>query len=285
MNEFRVVERAGQDILGEGPIWSPEQGALFWVDILGRRLNRFALHSGAVSTWELPDMIGWVIERSNAPGFIAGFANGFAELQLEPLSIEPLLNPEPDRPDTRLNDAKADRRGRIWAGTMSMANRNEGSLYRFDPDHTVHRVDSGYTVANGPAMSPDESYLYHADSPLGVIYRFRKDPEGNLRDRVPFIQFKPGWGQPDGMTVDSEGGLWVAHWDGGRISRFLENGSLDRSVQLPTARITSCAFGGPDLERLFVTSASLGVEHEPYAGALFEIDPQIRGLPPNKTAA
>jgi len=208
----RIIARDRCDLLGEGPVWSAREGALLWVDILGRKVQRLSLDDEAVTVWNMPEMIGWVIERAGAPGFIAGFASGFAELTLEPLRIEPIVDPEPDRPQNRLNDAKADRCGRIWAGSMPVAaNEPSGCLYCLDVDRTVTRVDSGYTVANGPALSPEGDVLYHTDSARRVIYKFRLHEDGTLSGRTPFIEFSPSWGQPDGMTVDREGGLWVAH--------------------------------------------------------------------------
>lgn len=283
MSAVRVVRRAQRDQLGEGPVWSPQHNALFWVDILGCRVHRLSLEDEAVTTWNMPEMIGWIIERQHAPGFIAGFKSGFAELSLEPLRIAHIVDPEPQRPGNRLNDAKADRNGRIWAGSMPIdANRPDGALYRFDVDRRVTQVDTGYTIANGPALSPDEQFLYHTDSRAGRIYRFRLQPDGTLCDRIVFIRFEPEWGTPDGMTVDRDGGLWIAHWAGARISRFHDDGALDRSIGLPASQITSCAFAGPELDRLFVTSAAQGVEHEPYAGALFEVQPGVRGFAPNR---
>ena len=122
MDSYRIVERGGQrDILGEGLLWSPRDNAVYWTDILAPALNRLSLTDGGVTRWEMPDYIGWVIERRDRPGFIAGFRSGFAELELDPLRVRHLAAPEPELLDNRLNDAKADRSGRIWAGTMSMA--------------------------------------------------------------------------------------------------------------------------------------------------------------------
>ena len=277
----RVIVRERRDALGEGPLWSARENALFWVDIFGRKVQRLSLRDESVACWDMPEMIGWVIEREHAAGFIAGFESGFAELTLEPLSIVAIVDPEPERLRNRLNDAKADRHGRIWAGSMPVAaNEPSGALYRFDVDRTVTRVDSGYTIANGPALSPEGTALYHTDTARGVIFRFHLDADGTLAERRVFIEFEPSWGKPDGMTVDRDGGLWVAHYGGARVSRFHDDGRWDRSIALPASQITSCTFAGNDLDRMFVTSAADGAEHEPQAGALFEIDPGARGLAP-----
>jgi D-xylonolactonase len=223
MTNFRIVPRDRVDRLGEGPLWSPSQNALFWVDITGQRLNRLALSDDAVTSWEIPETIGWVIERRVRPGFIAGLKSGFAELRLDPLKIVPLAAPEPKLPLNRLNDAKADARGRIFAGTMPMAcDTPTGSLYRFDQDGSVTMLDTDYTVTNGPAISPDGAHLFHTDSVARCIYRFDMLPDGSLGPRSLFRHFDRGEGHPDGMTFDSDGGLWVACWGAGRIVRQLQ---------------------------------------------------------------
>lgn len=286
MADYTIVDRGAlRDTLGEGLLWSSRDTALYWTDILAPALNRLSLADGAIDRWAMPEPIGWVIERRTAPGFIAGFQSGFAELTIDPIAITPMLDPEPDLPDNRLNDAKADRAGRIWAGSMPFAaDRPTGSLYRLDTDRQVIRMDTGYIVANGPAFSPDGRWLYHNDTGLRRVYRFALTEDGMLGERTTFIQFAADWGRPDGMTVDAEGGLWIAHWGGGRISRFTPDGTLDRSIALPASQITNICFAGPDLDRMFVTSAAEGLADEPLAGCLFEVRSGVRGLPPGTFA-
>lgn len=280
MSEPRVIARARRDRLGEGLLWSARDGAVYWTDILGQRLNRLSLADERVESWDMPEMIGWAVERRDAPGFVAGLKSGIVELTLDPLAIAPLVAPEPDMPGNRMNDAVADRWGRIWAGTMPVGcDVPSGSLYRLDPDRRLTRIDTGYTVTNGPVVSADGLWLYHTDSPLGRVYRFPLDAQGEIGAREDFIAFEDDWGSPDGMTVDADGGLWIAHWGGGCVSRFTADGARERSIALPASQITNLTFAGPALDRLFVTSASDGVD-EPSGGALFEIDAQgLRGLP------
>lgn len=280
--DYAVIARADRDLLGEGPLWSARENALYWVDIKAPRVNRLSLADGAVQTWSMPEQIGWLIERRETPGFIAGFKNGFAQLTLEPLSITPIGAPEPHLPDNRMNDAKADRHGRIWAGTMDERSgpQPQGSLYRLDTDLTWRTADTGYRIANGPTFSPDGQILYHTDSAAGVVYRFNVTDEGTLENRQTFVTLGDGE-SPDGMTTDAEGGVWIAVWDGARVSRYSPDGVLDRSIALPARQITCCTFAGPDLDRMFVTSAAIGREDEALAGALFEIDPGVRGLAPH----
>ncbi len=271
-----------RDRLGEGVTYLPGENALYWVDILGQRLHRFGLDDRAHAEWAMPDMIGWVIERAAAPGFIAGMRSGFHTLTLDPFALVPVGHPEPDRPGNRLNDAVADRHGRIWAGTMSIdGSHDHGALYRLDHDLTWHKADAPYRIANGPALSGDGRWMYHADSARGVIYRFAMDAAGALGPRELFVRFAPGWGAPDGMTTDREGGLWVAHWGGSCVSRFTPDGHRERWIDLPASQITRPCFGGPELDRLFVTSAADGVD-EPLAGCLFEVDPGVRGPPAHR---
>ncbi len=280
----RIVARDRVDRLGEGPLWSARDNALYWVDILGQRLNRLTLADSAVTSWAMPDMIGWVIERRDRPGFIAGLRRGVAALTLDPLAIAMRVAVEPDLPQNRLNDAKADGQGRIFFGTMPVAiDGPSGNLWRHDPDGSLTRLDAGYTVANGPAISADGRWLYHTDSVPGRIYRFALAADGSLGERTLFRQFGPGEGKPDGMTFDSDGGLWVACWGAGRIVRLDAHGTIDDAIALPASQISSVAFAGPGLDRLFVTSAADGVA-EPHGGALFEVAAGRTGLPPERFA-
>ncbi len=286
MAEIRIVERARRDRLGEGLLWSDREQAVYWTDILERRVNRLTLIDGRTDSWEVPQTIGWVIERQGAPGLIAGHGREIVRLTLDPLTIETIAAPEPDCDGNRMNDAKADALGRIWAGTMPVnCDRPSGALYRLDPDGRIARVDGPYTIANGPAIAPDGSTLLHTDTALGTIFRFAIHDDGSLGPREPFIAFDPDWGSPDGMTFDAEGGLWVACWGGSCVRRFDPQGRPERSIALPASQITNMAFAGAALDRMFVTSAADGVERdEPEAGALFEVDPGCRGLPAGRYA-
>lgn len=269
--------------LGEGTWWSARENAVYWVDILAPALHRYSLATAQVSTWPMPEKIGWVVERRNRPGFIAGLQSGIVELRLDPVMWKPIVDPEPQLPGNRMNDAKVDAMGRIWAGTMDVEILEvTGSLYRLDTDLRVTQQDTGYLITNGPAFGASNECLYHTDTGRSVIYRFDFSADGEISGKTEFIRFPAEWGNPDGMTVDAEGGLWVAHWGGGCVSRFNPDGTLDRRISLPASQITNCAFGGENLDRLFVTSAAKDKPDEPLAGALFEIDPQgVRGLAPN----
>lgn len=278
MAQWRMIARDGADMLGEGTIWSARDDAVYWVDILAPALNRLSLKDGAVERWAVPEPLGWVAERAGG-GFIGGFKSGFAEISLDPLTITPIGDPEPDLPGNRMNDGKADAQGQIWCGTMDMAEESDsGSLYRLTPDLVWQQMDTGYRVPNGPAFSHCGKWLYHSDTARRIMYRFARTAEG-IADRQPFISFTDADGYPDGMTVDADGHIWVAHWGGGRISRFTPDGKLDRAIALPARQVTNICFAGPDLDRMFVSSAAIGLDATPYDGGLFEVDCGVRGLP------
>ncbi|GLT01415.1 hypothetical protein GCM10007897_28090 [Sphingobium jiangsuense] len=278
MNQWRRIERDTLDLLGEGTLWSARDNAVYWVDILAPALNRLSLGDGRIERWAMPEPLGWVAERASG-GFIGGFRSGFARIGLDPLAIDPLHDPEPHLPGNRMNDGKADRSGAIWCGTMDMAEgEDSGSLYRLAPDGGCAVIDSGYRVPNGPAFSACGRWLYHSDTARRIIYRFALTETG-AQDKRPFIRFGEEDGYPDGMTVDRDGGLWVAHWGGGRISRFTPEGALDRSIALPARQVTNISFAGQELDRMFVTSAAIGLPPSADDGALFEVESGAVGLP------
>jgi xylono-1,5-lactonase len=281
MSQVHVIPREARDTLGEGPVWSPSRNSVLWVDIFGQQVHELGLEKGSITSWNVPERIGWLIEREGREDFIAGLKTGFVELQLEPFSIRRIGNPEAGRPQNRLNDAKTDAQGRIWAGSKDDDDKvSSGALYRLDPDFTWSRQDDGYVVANGPAFSPDGKTMYHNDSGRRTVYAFDIDERSELSRKRVFATFEEEWGYPDGMATDAEGGIWIAHWGAGRVSRFRPDGTLDRSVALPASNITSVVFAGPRLERMFVTSAAFKCESEPLAGALFEVEVAgVRGHP------
>ena len=259
MNDWTVLPRPRRDVLGEGILYLPCEDALYWVDILGQRVNRYDLGTGAYREWDLPDLIGWIIPRES-DGFVAGLRTGFHLLQLADATQLTALASPAIPAQHRLNDASTDRHGRIWAGSMGMAeDGNAGALFRLDPDYRWHQVDGPYRIANGPAHALDGRLLYHADSARGLVYRMAVNDDGSLGPREIHIAFPAEWGSPDGMTIDAEGGLWIAHWGAGCVSRFDADGRRERWLALPASQITRPCFAGERLDRLFVTSAADGV--------------------------
>lgn len=276
-----IIKRDRADQLGEGPLWSAREDALYWVDIRGRRINRLALADLSVTTFSQPDHTAWIIERAG-DGFVAGIGRDIVRLDLPANRRTPIGHVDQDVSGNRLNDAKADHLGRIWAGTMPIScDRPSGALYRLDPNGLIVHVDRPYTIANGPAIDPAGAFLLHTDTALRTIFRFAIYDDGSLGPRTPFIIFERDWGHPDGMTFDADGALWVACWGASCVTRFDPDGMRERSIALPASQITSCAFAGPNLDRMFITSAADGVKEE-HGGALFEADPGCRGLAPER---
>ena len=269
-------------VLGEGPLWVARESALYWVDIKWRMIFRLA-EGGELSQWPTPMRVGSLAPRAQG-GFIAGTEDGIALVELDSNRFDVVAQPEEHLPNNRLNDGKVDRAGRFWAGSMDDTEQDAtGTLYRIDADFAWKAFDEDYRVTNGPAFSPSGDRMYHNDSARQVTYVFDLDADGNARNRRVFLEFSEGDGYPDGMTVDSEGCLWIAFWDGWCVRRFSRTGEWLETVEVPAARPTSCAFGGPDLDRLYVTSASIGLDEtslrmQPNAGGLFLLVPGVRGL-------
>lgn len=270
-------------VLGEGPVWVEREQAIYWLDIKGRKILRL-LETGELTQWETPLRVGSIAPRLGG-GFIAGTEEGFAEIDLDDGRFQVFHNPEGHLPGNRFNDGKTDRLGRFWAGTMDdKETQAVGSLYRLDADRSCHRIDEGYRVTNGPAFDPSGTLMYHNDSARRVIYAFELSVDGEPGERRILARFGEGDGYPDGMTVDSQGCLWVAFWDGWCIRRLSPGGEVMETLDLPVQRPTSCAFGGPELDRLYVTSATIGLdkdalEMQPCAGGLFLLEAGARGVP------
>ena len=273
--------------LGEGAMWSADEQALYWLDILQPRIFRYDPLTRAQAVFPMPEPIGSIAQRRRG-GLVAGMRSGFHLIDLAEGRVTPIGNPEPDRPGNRFNDGKVDPAGRFWAGTVEFnCVEPTGAFYRLDADHRWHRMDDGYIVTNGPAFSPDGRTLYHADSERHVVYAYDLDlASGAIANRRPFIRFADDGsdGVPDGMTVDRDGHLWVAHWGGFRVSRFRPDGTLDHAIPVPAPHVSSCAFGGPGLTTLYVTTARSGLsdaalQQHSLSGGLFEIRDAGRGQP------
>ena len=282
MNRAITVVADVKAVLGEGPVWVAREQALYWLDIKGRRL--FRINDEGFREWPTPMRVGSIAPRDGG-GFIAGTDGGFYTVEVgDKLAFTRLSDPEEDRPDNRFNDGKVDRHGRFWAGTMDDTEQAAvGALYRLDPGHRWTKQDEGYGVTNGPAFSRAGDIMYHTDSARRRIYRFTLSPHGVLGPREVFAHFKGDEGFPDGMTVDAEGCLWVAFWDGWAVRRVGPDAALLDTIEVPVQRPTSIAFGGPNLDRMYITSARAGLDEtalavQPYAGALFMVEAGIKGI-------
>lgn len=265
---------------GEGPVWDPRRRELLWVDISDGVIHRFDPETGADLPHHVGQPVGAVAPRASG-GLVLALRDGFAMLEGEHLRW--IADTEAERPTNRMNDGKVDPAGRFWAGTMAFdARPGAGSLYRLDQDHRVHTMLTGLTISNGLGWSPDGSRMYFIDSGTGGVDVFDCDTTGAIRGRRRLVAIAPEDGLPDGMAVDTEGFLWVALWGGWAVRRYAPDGSLERVIDLPVSQVTSCAFGGPDLSDLYITSAAMDLsqeqlEREPHAGSLFRCRPGVRG--------
>lgn len=275
--------------LGEGLHWDAVHVLLWFVDIHGRRIACWRPGESEWREWATPQRVGWVIPLQREDALLAGFQEGVVRVELGgALRYDWVCRLFTDAPQLRLNDAKADAGGALWAGSLNNDDdsRADGCLLRIDAaTRRVTTIDTGYLVANGPAIHPGGRWMLHTDSGRRTIYTFDLDIDrGHASKRRVWKVLKDAEGYPDGMTFDADGCVWLAHWGGACISRFDESGELLRRVALPTSHITSVCFGGERLNRLFVTSAREGLTPqqlaaEPLAGALFEVDAMgVRGL-------
>lgn len=271
--------------LGEAPSWHGDARLLIWVDITDGLVHRFDPGTERDETFEVGQPVGAAVPTSS--GRIAIAANsGF--LLLDPATGEIDLIAELDDPEpgTGMNDGKCDPAGRFWAGTKDVEGRRPiGSLYRLDVDRHLTRAATDVTISNGLGWSPDRRTMYYIDSPTYRIDAFDYDvTSGAISNRRHHVEIPRSWGLPDGMTVDEEGFLWVAFWGGSAVRRLAPDGRVDATVRFPVTQVTSCAFGGPDLSDLFVTSArsalsEAALSEQPLAGGLFRVRPGVRGLP------
>jgi sugar lactone lactonase YvrE len=274
----------GKDILGEGPVWVPEEMGLYWVDIQRPCLQRWQPADGEYKKWIMPADIGCFALRKQG-GAVMGLRTGFALLDFTSGEVFPIHDPEADLPSTRFNDGKCDRRGRFWAGTMDEDTpKTQGALYRLSPDMTYRKVLTGIGVSNGLGWSPDNNVMYYTDSRKHTIWAYDYDLEsGSIANQRIFAQ-TPETYVPDGLTVDAAGFVWSAKWDGWKVVRYTPDGSIDLEVQMPVQRPTSCMFGGPELRQLYITSASTGLSDrelakQPLAGSVFVLETDFSGLP------
>lgn len=283
--EVRCVVDA-RNIVGESPVWSARESALYWVDIPNAVIHRWHPGSDARRSWTLPAAVGSIALRERG-GLVAALRSGFHLFDPESGKLEFIVHPEPDIPTNRLNDGKASPDGRFFAGTMDdrPVKDKVGHLYRLDPDRSCHRVASGVVVSNGLAWSPDGRTLYHSDSRGGAIFRYDYDARtGAVGPRQTFVTMQAEWGRADGGAVDAEGCYWSCGISAGRLNRFSPEGELLSYIPVPVTHPTMPCFGGPDLSTLYFTSLREAVpddvlERIPQSGSLFSLRPGVRGTP------
>lgn len=274
-----------QDELGECPIWDPAEQALYWVDIEGNRVHRYEPASGCHEIRQ-PGFPMTAFGLRDTGGWITAAKNGLAFWNWHTGCYEFVADPVADVPNIRFNDGVVDRQGRFWAGTLNEADLNapDSALFRLDPDGSTHQLDTGFATSNGLCLSPDSKTLYFVDMFHSQILAYDHDPAtGALENRRVFAAVPEEAGLPDGLTIDSEGFVWNARWGGWRVTRYDPNGQIEREIRLPVQNVTRCAFGGEQLDVLFINSAWYGLsaaerKAQPLAGDLFCIQVDVKGL-------
>ena len=268
-------------------LWAPRERRLYWLDQLETAVHCLDPESGEdrVLPLGLTVQTGSFLPRAGG-GFVLAKRDGLFFVDPGGTSLTPFVDPKEGRWDTCYNDGKVDGHGRLWIGTIHVPETDpQGSFYRIEPDgsHTV--IDADYVVCNGPAFSPDFRTLYVANTWAGEIFAFDVDPAtGEAGNRHMFATVPPEDGYPDGMTVDTEGFLWSAHWGGSRITRYDPDGTVERAIEFPVPNVSSCIFGGPDMQTLFATTATDGMSEDeiakaPLSGSLFAVDTPFQGTP------
>lgn len=271
--------------LGEGPVWDAGQHRLVWLDILPGLVHRFDPVTGRNDTFRAGKPVGSAGLRLGG-GLVLAVEDGFALLDPGWQRLDQVAVIEHPGPRARFNDGKCDPAGRFLAGTMAYdLTPGTSSVYQLGPDLTVTRLLDGVTISNGLAWTPDGATLYYIDSPTQGVDAFDYDAEtGRLANRRRVVDIPAGAGLPDGMTIDTDGCLWVALHGGSAVHRYAPDGRLDTVLSFPASNVTCPVFGGPGLDVLYVTSARDGLDErqlaaQPHAGALFAADVGARGLP------
>jgi sugar lactone lactonase YvrE len=270
--------------LGEGPHWDGRSGKLYWVDITGKTIHRYDPSAKSHETCRAPSMAGFAVTDAGGK-IIAGLQDGIYRIDFSAGGAQNLTRPQYAHADNRFNDGKCDRRGRLWAGTMNHVDHQKptGALYRLD-ERGLHEEATGIHISNGLGWSPDNKVMYYTDTVRRVIWQYDYDiGTGMASNRRTFAEFN-GQGRPDGMCVDSQGRILTALWPGWCVEVYAPDGKLETQIKLPVPQVSSCAFGGPDLRTLYITTARVGMSAQqlaeaPLAGRVFAVDMDVPGLP------
>jgi len=280
--EIKIAIKA-KNALGEGPVWSQDEHALYWVDIHEKKLLRWDPLSNAIGFWKMPSEIGSFALRESG-GCVVALKSGLGLLDFGNGVVTPICDVESDLPFTRFNDGKCDRQGRFWSGTMDQEFPNRrGSLYCLKQEEKLIKIRGNVGISNGLGWSPDNKKFYYTDSAIHTIYVYDFDSDNaQISGERVFVKTPENY-TPDGLTVDSEGYIWSAMWDGWKIVRFRPDGKIDMEVTLPVQRPTSCTFGGENLDKLYITSAMIDLteaelKKQPDAGSVFCIELDVKGL-------
>lgn len=286
MDRIDVVLEAGC-IHGEGPVWDDREGRLYWTDIESLKLWSLDPATGRSESRSMPEKVCSIAFRESG-GLLIAFASGLSFYDLATRESTRIVDVEPEIPETRLNDGRCDRQGRFIVGGYDPTEKGLSAAYRLDADLSLHRLFGGLSSANGTCFSPDGRTMYYADSPRGEIWAFDYDTDtGTPSARRVLCDFTRQPGVPDGSAIDAEGCLWNAQWNGSRVVRYRPDGSLDRVIELPCRYPTCVAFGGRELDTLYITTSRLVLTEEearlqPLAGALLAVRAGVLGLPESR---
>jgi sugar lactone lactonase YvrE len=279
-----VVVHTSADV-GEGPVWDDRTGELLWVDMTPGFLYRFDPFGGERGVLQVGGFLGSVALRRSG-GVVLAMRDGLYSLSHGAAILCQVEEPGPPR---FLNDSICDSRGRLFVASVTDDELpDSGCVYRVDPDLSIRKVVRGMTLANGMGFSPDERSMYVVDSRRYEVALYDYDSEaGRLSNGRVFVRTPEPLGLPDGLTVDRDGGVWVAYWGGGCIRRYTPDGAMDRSIAFPVSQVSSCGFGGANFEELYVTSARNGLDEarlvtEAFAGSLFRVRVEVPGTPAQK---
>ncbi|GAB1690764.1 SMP-30/gluconolactonase/LRE family protein [Krasilnikovia sp. M28-CT-15] len=266
--------------LAEGPWWDAAARQLVFVDIVSGVVHRYSPQTNHLESLRIGQPVGAAVPRASG-GLVLALRDGVAVWDgVNPPTM--VCDLEGDVPGNRLNDAKCDAAGRLWVGSMA-STPAAGSLYTVLPDYSHVRVLGGVTISNGIGWSPDNNTMYYNDSRTFRVQAFDFDlSSGCLSGGRTFARLSPEEGEPDGLTVDADGYVWIATFGGGAVRRYDPAGRLDGLIEFPARKVTSCAFGGTDLDELYVTTAAIDRDaqeaaHEPHAGGVFRCRPGVRG--------
>lgn len=270
--------------LGEGPSWDAKRGMLYWVDIVEHKVNIYNPKTNEHHSIDVGQMVGAVVPRESG-GVVLATETGFYTLDLDTKKLTFISDPEDGIKENRFNDGKCDPAGRFLAGTMDHSEKTtSGSLYCLEKDHSVRKLFDGVAISNGMAWTADHKTMFYIDTPTQHVVGFDYDIDtGELSNKRVVVTIDESEGHPDGMTIDGEDMIWVAHWQGGRVSRWNpKTGEKIGEILLPASRVTACCFAGDKLEDLYITTARIHLTDEelaqqPQAGGLFRIRPGVKG--------
>lgn len=278
-------------LLGESPVWNPLDNSIYFVDIKKPTINRFCINSGLVDSIVTPSEVGCIVLKEGG-GVVAAMQSGLALVDFNYQKYSFFSSIDNDLPNNRPNDGKCDKAGRLWIASMDNKEVNPtGKLWSISPTAPPKIMDKNFVVGNGIDWSLDSKQMYFTDSANRTIFSYDFNlAEGTIKNKRVFAKVSDSDGFPDGLTVDSQGFVWSAHWDGWKVTRYDPNGLVDKIIELPVPRPTSLAFGGPNLSTLFITSASIGLSKKelakaPLSGALFGFASSISGRPCNLYSA